>query len=509
MTEKMTEMFWKKGVSVKATWMALLLSGVAWAQGSSDTVKMLAPYEGLLTKGCIGLLIAFVALVAWEVVENKRASRSSLDIAKLAAAAAKKKSSASAPASGALDAPASRSFAPPPPPPPTAKESSPPPPPPGAGAPPPPPPPADNPFAAPPPAAAAGAESQESIGGVQPVDSTVAFTPPDAGSSGGWADLLQRVRAGEPEAASFSDSPTAPSTEGDAGSASPFSASAEGPSATVGVSPTEGQTTPPPTDFASPTPPAGEPSASSEAWEALLKRTTTGGDSPLDAPPTQDSGRISLGSNFSAPSAPESAAPPAFSSGEPASSTPPSPAFPGGESSDSPAFQLPGQGKSPDSGQGGFQLPPGGGSDAPTSAFSLPGGSEAPTSAFSLPGSAASSEPPAPAGGPPSFKLPGGDSDSGGGGFQLPSSGGNPFDGGIDDPSSTLPLSDMFSSGAGNAPPSFQLPSIGGQPGPEAGGGGGSPFDFSGGDGPGRTISLDFSQGAGQIPPPPQPKTEG
>ncbi len=467
---------------------SVALSGVAFADVQS-MAKALLPFEGMLTKGAIGLALLLVGLGAWEFIDNKRASRSSLDIAKLAAAAAKKKSSASAPASGSLDAqPASRSFAPPPPPPPPATES------PSSSSfdsgspPPPPPPPADNPFASSTPASSSspfGDRAGESLGGVQPVESTVAFTPADAGSSGGWADLLQRVRAGEPEAASFSENSPAPSTESEAQAAA---------AAQLGASAS------PPSDLSQPSnafapPPVGgapaEPSASSEAWEALLKRTT-GTESSMDAPPSQDSGRISLGSGF-APPAPQSSPPPT-DFGTP----------------NAPAFSLPKPGASEPSSPpegfgdpGGFQLPVSGGSDSPTSSFSLPGASasDSPTSSFSVPG--ATPPPPEPSG-PPSFKLPGGGS-SGAGGFQMP--GQSPFGGGTDDSSSTMPLNDMFSPPPGGAPPSFQLPSAGGQP--FAAGGGDSPFDFGSGDGAGRTISLDFSQGTGQIPPPPQPKTEG
>ncbi|MFA5508512.1 MAG: hypothetical protein WC423_24015, partial [Vulcanimicrobiota bacterium] len=74
------------------------LAGVAQAQ--TGVAKTLAPHEGLLTGGAVGLLLIFVGLGAWEYFDQKRESRSSLDIAKLAAAAAKKKSSGGAPPSG-------------------------------------------------------------------------------------------------------------------------------------------------------------------------------------------------------------------------------------------------------------------------------------------------------------------------------------------------------------------------------------------------------------------------
>ena len=517
---------WEKGMCTKQVsllWLgALTCAAQAETGAASNLAKALAPFEGLLLKGLIGLLGFFVALVVWEVVEQKRASRSSLDIAKLAAAAAKKKSSASAPASGSLtsvEAPSSRSFAPPPPPPPPAAA---PPPSPSGGqsAPPPPPPPAENPFAS------SGAGAAGASGGVQPADSTVAFTPPDAGSSGGWADLLQRVRAGEPEAASFGDSSPPPSTEAEQsqGFVPPGGAPSETPTAGAFQMPpssgSSGEFTPPSgASLGGGTPPpaqnAPDGSASSEAWEALLKRTTGGpGDSPFDAPPSQESGRISLGSAFSEsgpapspdPTSKLGAAPPSFSLPDSNQPTP--------EPGESSGFKIPGTAGS-DAPTSAFQLPGSGGSEAPTSSFQLPGsgGSDSPTSSFSLPGS----QPAASGEGPPSFKLPGGQENTqpltGGGGppgFSMPGGGGggaNPFDNsGFDDPSSTLPLSDMFGGGQAGPPPSFQLPSMGQQ---QHGGGGdaGSGFQFDGEAG--RTISLDFSQGAGQTPPPPHPKTEG
>lgn len=474
-----------------------LLVGTASAEGGF--VKTLAQYEGGLTKSAIGLAVILCGLVAWEVLESKKASRSSLDIAKLAAAAAKKKASSAAPASGSLDSTPSRSFAPPPPPPPSTTPPPPPPPPASSAAPPP----MENPFATPPsaPSATPGSIPSSPIA----TDSTVAFNPPDAGSSGGWADLLQRVRSGEPEAASFSGDAPAPSTEGDA-VANPFQVGGEAPSFGIAASPS----------------PAAEPSSSSEAWEALLKRTTNPEPSGFDAPPTPgDSGRISLGSSFVAPieepvkpagfqlpATPEPSGPPSPfpmpGTSQTGSPPPPSTSFqlPGAAASNTPPtpFQLPAS-QAPEPGSAsGFKLPESSGSEAPTSSFQFPGGTEAPASPFQVPGAAASSQSES----APSFKLPGGG--GGGGGFQLPGAGGaNPF-GGAEDSSSTLPLSDMFSSSAQSAP-SFQLPSLGTQP-------SGSPFDFTGGGGghdagPGRTISLDFSQGTGQVPPPPQPKTEG
>lgn len=491
-----TRVLWSVGL-----WASL--AGTAHAQ--TGLAKTLAPHEGMLTGGAVGLLLVFVGLIAWEVFDQKRESRSSLDIAKLAAAAAKKKSSASAPPSGSLSAVGAggKSFAPPPPPPP-------------------PPPPASNPAPAassaaapppPPPTAGAGQNpfSQQSTPAASPsgmdnADSTVAFSPPDAGSSGGWADLLQRVRAGEPEAANFGETP-APSTEGDNAAAPPpplsfgDSAPPPPPAAASGGTEPSGLISPPPAESA----------ASSEAWEALLKRTTGGGD--MDRPPTKESDRIQLGGNPQAFSVPDSdssgppQAPPSFS----LSSSEEQPKAPGPS-----GFQLPGSGgvEPPSS---GFKLPDSSPSaPAASSGFQLPGSGGASDSApssspFSLPG--ASAEPPKPpAGGPPSFKLPGSEPSGAPspGGFQLPGqSEPNPFaggfGGGIDDPSSTLPLSDMFSN-SGGSPPSFQMPSSGGQAQQQ----GSSPFEFPSGDDPhGRTISLDFSQGVGQTPPPPNPKTEG
>lgn len=469
----------------------------------------LAAYESLLTTAFFGLLVTFAALIVWEVMDSRKASRSSLDIAKLAAAAAKKQSAAGAPSGSLahLDAPpTSRPFAPPPPPPPpkqpafepSAENVSP-------FSAPPREEPVNNPFAAPP---------TEMIGASTPgsLESTVAFSPTgDAGSSGGWADLLQRVRAGEPEAASFDPAPM-PSTEDESFVLPPTGAE----------------------------PSAVSPASSSEAWEALLKRTTTGDASKAPkAPAGGDIGKISLNSNFQLPG--EAPAPaPGFGAGgaspfgAPAFGDDPAPApspnvfgssFDDGATfqANPPAFSLPssppqpepplgaplgGMGFSfssdpapePASPFGGF----GGGGFGATPDAAGSGGFESPS--FKLPGS------PAPlddfgGGGSGGFQLPGGGGMGGGFGG---GAGSNPFDfgGGAafdENPSSsTLPLSDLFAKPS-SSPPAFQLPS------------GGGPLDFgaglddAGGGNPalGRTISLDFAKGGGQKPPPPLPKTEG
>lgn len=479
--------------AMRSIGVGLVLQGAVYAQVQPTG---LAAHESLLTMAFFGLLVAFVALVVWEVLDNRSASRSSLDIAKLAAAAAKKQSSAGAP-SGSLAQiealPTGRPFAPPPPPPPPklpepAVEASP-------FAPPAPPPmpasepPVSNPFAAP---------SVEMVGasdlGSPHVESTVAFPPgsADAGSSGGWADLLQRVRAGEPEAASFEASPP-PSTEDEsfslAGSTEPAAAS------------------------------------SSEAWEALLKRTTGNEPSKPASPVGGDVGKISLQSNFQLPG--DAPAPPSFGSeGSP---------FGGMPSSDPP----------PASNVFGTSFAEAAPPPAPSSAFSLPPqappasdpvGSGFPfassepsveaSSPFSSLGTSGSfpASPPVSAGGSggfesPAFKLPGAPpptpaEEFSTGGFQLPGPagggfGGSAFDlpGGVGEnpASSTLPLSDLFSKPGSGAPPAFQLP-----------GSGGGAMDFSSAldsesanPGLGRTISLDFARGGGQKPPPPLPKTEG
>lgn len=472
-----------------------VLQGAAHAQAKPAG---LAAHEGLLTTGFFGLLVTFVALVAWEVADSRKASRSSLDIAKLAAAAAKKQSAAGAPSGSLaqLDAPpTSRPFAPPPPPPPPkqpaasaepARDSG------SPFAPPPAREEAPNPFAAPP---------SEMIGSsAGSVESTVAFSPTgnDAGSSGGWADLLQRVRAGEPEAASFEASGP-PSTEEEA-----FSMSGEQPAPTA--------------------------ASSSEAWEALLRRTTTGeGPAAPKAPAGGDVGKISLNSSFQVPGSAEMAQPPAPSPfGSPGGS--PFGGAPGdggnmfGASFDDGSATLPSTGP-----PGAFSLP----SQPPAAAeppalgmgFSFNDPAPEPASPFGgFGGAGFGSAPPTPGAGgsggfeSPGFKLPGSAAkeDLGGGGFQLPSGsalgstiGTNPFDfagGGVPEhpSSSTLPLNDLFGSKAPGQAPSFQLPSSGGG------------LDFSGGadsdpanPGLGRTISLDFAKGGGQKPPPPLPKTEG
>ena len=407
----------------------------AWAQPEA---KGLAAYSSLLTNGFFVLLATFVGLVIWEVLDSRKASRSSLDIAKLAAAAAKKQSAAGAP-SGSLAGleapPATRPFAPPPPPPPPRPAAVEPPPqeaaPSSPFAPKAAPAESSNPFAA--PARDMAIESPASL------ESTIAFNPgSDAGSSGGWADLLQRVRAGEPEAGGFPAASSPPSTEDEGG------------------------------QTLSAAPPTPSSASSSEAWEALLKRTTTG-ESSAPKPAASDIGKISLGSS-----------PPAF----PASSTP--------SFGDDSAFSLPTNAPS------GFSLPP---SSEPSGtlgfSFSPEPSGESP-SPFSLPPTPAASGFEA-----PSFKLPGGGADDSGG-FQLPG-GNSPFDFGASaegSSTSTLPLSDLFASKSppASGPPAFQLPT---------GSGASDPFGSSEDIGVARTISLDFSKGGGQKPPPPLPKTEG
>lgn len=479
-----------KGKRAPALLVTFVLQTAAFAQAKPTG---LAAYESLLTTVFFALLVTFAALVVWEVLDSRKASRSSLDIAKLAAAAAKKQSAAGAPSGSLahLDAPpTSRPFAPPPPPPPpkqpafeaSTENASP-------FAAPPREEPANNPFAAP-PTEMLGASSPGSL------ESTVAFSPTgDAGSSGGWADLLQRVRAGEPEAASFESAPT-PSTEDESFVLPSASSEASAPS----------------------------PASSSEAWEALLKRTTTGDSGKAPKIPTGD--KISLNSNFQLPG--EAAPPPQFGgspfggSGEEAASVPNvfGSGFDEGATfqANPPAFSLPGSPSPPEPsplGGMGFSFPSSDPAPEPAPPFGgFGGGFGSPTGAGGSGGFES-----------PSFKLPGStppaDDFGAGGGFQLPSGGGvggggfggggaNPFDfgGGAafdENPSSsTLPLSDLFSKPS-SSPPAFQLPS------------GGGPLDFgaglddAAGGNPalGRTISLDFAKGGGQKPPPPLPKTEG
>ena len=527
-------------------WWVLLagmaLQSAAFAQAEPSG---LAAYEGLLTKGFVVLLFGLIGLVAWEVADNRKASRSSLDIAKLAAAAAKKQSAAGAP-SGSLaqlePPPSSRPFAPPPPPPPPKQ------------------PPASepsmetsSPFAAPAREEAANpfaAPPSEMISSPGSLESTVAFSPSggDPGSSGGWADLLQRVRAGEPEAASFGQSSPPPSTE-DEGSGQFVVPGGLGEA------------------MGGPSQAPMSPASSSEAWEALLKRTTSSESGPGPAKVTGGGDKISLNSTFQLPG--EASAPPPAPSGFGMSASP----FGGGGSEQPPVSNIFGGGGFDD---GGATFPSAGGgspfsSGADPSPFGTisepsPFGTISEPSPFSMssepsPFSMPSSPPPpepagaglggfsfgssepaepspfsmAPPGGfePPTFKLPGSPSpvdDFGGGGsggFQIPSGAGamgggggfgaaNPFDfgGGMgaanENPSSsTLPLSDLFSSKSNaGGPPAFQLPTGGGGTPDFMGGGGGLDID-SGNPGLGRTISLDFAKGGGQKPPPPLPKTEG
>lgn len=475
--------------------------------------KTLSPYEGMMTNLFFVLIALFVGLVIWEVVDQRRASRSSLDIAKLAAAAAKKQSAASAPSGNLakLDTPpTTRPFAPPPPPPPS-KAAPPPPPPPPSGQPAEAPAPAASPFGPPsteqqPPAAAMGGMPAGGMLGAEPsVDSTVAFTPNDPGSSGGWADLLQRVRAGEPEAASFQESSPPPSTEDES-----FAM--------------------PSLESSSSLDPASSAGSSSEAWEALLKRTT--GDAPEGAAdPGSESGKIQLNSSFQMPG--QSAPPP------PPPPAPPAPSMDFSSPFDAPASNAFTQSLDMEPTTAPLNLG-GGGEPAGNSPFSLPtgvddggatlaapapnfgfgaasGGGDAGASPFSLPDAGGLGGADAP---PPTFKLPGAGaaaSDNQTQSFQLPTGGGdaggpNPFDFGGGSPpppppgpaSQTTPLNDLFG-GQGGAPagggaPSFQLPSGG------ADFMGGGAFDV---DASNRTISLDFAKGGGQAPPPPFPKTEG
>lgn len=444
------------------------------------------------------LIALFVGLVIWELADQRRASRSSLDIAKLAAAAAKKQSAANAPSGNLakLDSPpTTRPFAPPPPPPPS-KAAPPPPPPPPSNAPPAGHQPSASPFGPPP-----SSEQQPAMGssmggegmfGDSSVESTVAFTPNDPGASGGWADLLQRVRAGEPEAASFQESSPPPSTEDES-----FAM--------------------PSLDSSSSLDPAPSAGSSSEAWEALLKRTT-GGDSPERSGESgSESGKIQLNSNFQLPG--ESAPPP-----------PPAPPMDFSSPFDSAANNSMTQSLDFEPSTSPLSFGGGGGEPAGNSPFSLPTGDDGgatlaapapgfgfgsdlgPSSPFSLPDAGGGIDPP-----PPTFKLPGAGavaSDNQTQSFQLPTGGAeaggsSPFDFGSPSPpppgppSQTSPLSDLFGgqgSGSPGAPPSFQLPSGG------ADFLGGGAFDV---DASNRTISLDFAKGGGQAPPPPFPKTEG
>lgn len=491
----------------------VLSSSSASAQGeTSDMVKELIPYGDQLTIAFVAFLVAFVGLVVWEIVEQKNSSRSSLDIAKLAAAAQKKKPKASAPSGavgGESSAPAGRPFAPPPPPPPpkaqpSQSSSASPSEPTGASASSE----GSSPFASsseqsspfapstegsspfgPPPTQNANPLSAPA--GNPGFDATVAFSPQDAGSSGGWADLLQRVRAGEPEAASFEGGAPTPTTEEESGTFSPPSpmGSADSPAASFA-----------PTDFTPSAPSAPPASSSSEAWEALLKRTT-GGDGGVAGASGDDSKKVSLNSSFGSPSDslgvdPPSTAP--YSSGiefvTPTDASPISDSFSLGGSGET---QAPSPfGSSEDKPFGGPQ------SESPASPFSTSPGA-APS--FSI-GSSGEDSPPT-----PSFSLPKDDSSSPSSSFKLPGTdapAANPFGGGAIDPpstSNTMPLADLFG-GAGADPdstPAFQLPPSGSAP----------TMDFLGSsDGAGsggRTISLDFSGGGGQTPPAPLPKTEG
>ena len=491
---EVTLLRWNKYLSMSV--IGLMLSSSASAQaGTSDIAKKLIPYGNELLIAFASLLVVFVGLVIWEVVEQRNSSRSSLDIAKLAAAAQKKKPKASKPtgsASAESPAPTGRPFAPPPPPPPPKAQPAPPPPssetaggaessspfsPSTEGA---------SPFS---PSSEQNPNPLAAPAGSPGFDATVAFSPQDAGSSGGWADLLQRVRAGEPEAASFEDGAPTPSTEVEAG---PFA-----PPAPTGGAPSP-LGSPSPTEFLPDAASAPAAGSSSEAWEALLKRTTGGEDSAIPGA-VDDSKKVSLNSSFTDPTAglgSDAPSPASFSPGiefvAPGEAAPISDSFSLGGSGESSAPNP--FGSSIESAPSPFgssteSAPSFDSSSPPPPSFDL-GGSSGETT--SVPSFSLSNDPPAsPA---PSFQLPGADD-----------SAPNPFGGGGNDSSSTsntMPLSDLFG-GAGASPgesPAFQLPPSGAAP----------SMDFlAGNDGGGRTISLDFSGGGGQTPPAPLPKTEG
>lgn len=535
----------------------LWLASPVLAEGGvvGELKKSLSPHESLLIKLFFGLLFFLVGLVVWEFFARRESSHSSLDIAKLAAAAAKKKTSAKAPVSSSLsgieEKPTGRSFAPPPPPPPQKLPSSAPSVPSGnvSGEKSP----ADNPFAPPAPKQTATSASSEQ---------TVSFSPSsDSGGSGDWSDLLDRVRAGEPEAGGFNHQTPPPSTEQE--NSPVFGGPTSPPAASSGFSFPAAEATP----FggqASSAPAVPDSSSSSEAWEALLKKTTHSGDEM----PSPSSGVAGVGLTSSqAPFVNELAStePPALSQDSPFSLSPSTdiqiPETSSGESTSPFSFPQDSQGTEPSP---NFQFPASPGVTDEATPFSLPqAGSTGSTSpsfeqspndtapSFSLPVAGAeadmSSPLPVPESPATSFQLPSSSSgsvNSSAGTLPLPdmfsgssepsqdvaSSEGmsgtipltdmfsgspettNPFSSGDAAQSSTVPLGDMFSgSGESSTGVSFQLPSTGQGATPSAP----TPFDFPGAANhsfdpeAGRTISLDFSQGLGQMPPPPQPKTEG
>lgn len=399
-------------------WLYFLIAieSSAYAQGLSER---LVASEPVLVKALVGLVAMLVFLGAWELYSNRQESRSSLDIAKLAAAAAKRHSSSTSPSGsyGSISQPVQPSpFAPPPPPPP--------------------PPPAPSAPLSAPEAVKAPAPALD-LGFVPPPQAAPkqAFSPSgsaDAGSSGGWADLLQRVRAEDsiPEPSSLSTAPTshAPvSFSPPESSALSTNASSEAIAASAPV----------------------QASSSSEAWEALLKRTTGSNIGIDSADKSGASDKISLGSNFQPP-----------------------------DPTKTPAF-----GTDSNTGSEAF-LPP-----AQLEDKSYPGGL-ASSSSQTIGVFHDSMSQPQPALSP--F--------AGGVNFASPS---NLPPLGESSPSSTLPLSDLFAAKSNPPASPFQLPGIAGT----------QPSHLSSPDaGPpnlGRTISLDFLTGGGQAPPPPLPKTEG
>lgn len=315
---------------------ALICTQAALAQGGlAETLKK---NEQLLLYGLYVLGPLFLILLGWEIAAGRSGAGASLDIDRLAAAAAKKQQSAAAQSFNPGAA------APPPPPPPPRPSAAPPPP-------PPPPPPSGMPGM--PPAAAGGgmdddnpfrrlsqlaAENEREaspVPGARPGAPPPPPPPPPAAApgapaagagagggegaaGGGWADLLQRVRAGEPEAASFGDADAPPpSTEEEA--PGPFAAPQAAPPPPPPLPPPTPASPPPPPAFATPAPPpptAGG-SSSSEAWEALLKKTA--GDDLAKPKKPGDAQRISLGeSSGGTPSGGAGAPPLKFPSSEPA-----------------------------------------------------------------------------------------------------------------------------------------------------------------------------------------------
>lgn len=267
----------------------VLTSAPAWAAAPAFAVE----HSGLLGASFALLTVGVLVLGTLEAKNRNSGRTLTLEIDRLSAAVAQRAPRVGTDSgqiamedAGLNPAQAAREAPPPPPPPPPPAPSAPPPPAPAAAAPraaaaappPPPPPPA-------PPGGdsfAARLNQKNDSGALMPPVKAAPISfgapaaaeapaPPAGGSSpGGWADLLQRVRSNDGEAAN------------------PF----------------KGSGSPPSTEDEPPAPPKA-PSGGGDAWEALLRKTSGAQTSPAPSP---KSGVIGMPAN--SPFSPGAAPPP-------------------------------------------------------------------------------------------------------------------------------------------------------------------------------------------------------